>query len=367
MGQETVERETQLRIVARLAAVGGWCLELDSLRFHPSPEWLHLHDCKPTSRPTTKQVLRHIAPADRHELIRRLRRCARRGEPFEMVIASRTFANRRVHMRLIGEPEFDDLGHVARIVGACQDVSLQVERELELAQHRSRLEDLVEQRTRDLRTFSYALAHDLRAPISAMAGFSQVVAERLPDDLRARLGHYVDRIVANAGHAEDLIEGILELASALQAPLHRQAVDLSAIAWQALEHLRAHEPQRPVDVEVQPALNATGDRRLLMSVMQNLLGNAWKFSLHRNPARIEFGRTPQGVFYVRDNGVGFSMEEAGQLFEPLRRLPNPLNVKGTGVGLAMASRIVTRHGGRMWAEAEPGVGATFWFTLGEGG
>jgi signal transduction histidine kinase len=365
MGQETVHRETQLRIVARLAAVGGWCLELDTLQFHPSAEWLNLHDCRPTAHPTTKQVLRRIAPADRHELIRRLRRCARRGEPFEMVIATRTFANRRVHMRLIAEPEFDELGHVARIVGACQDVSSQVEREQELAQHRSRLEDLVEQRTRDLRTFSYALAHDLRAPISAMAGFSQVVAERMPPDLRGKLGHYIDRIVANAGHAEDLIEGILELASALQAPLHRQEVDLSAIAWQALEHLRAHAPSRSVEIEVQPAMQASGDRRLLMSVMQNLLSNAWKFTVHRSPAHIVFGRTPEGVFYVRDNGVGFSMEEAGMLFEPLRRLPSALKVKGTGVGLAMASRIVTRHGGKMWAEAEPGAGATFWFTLGE--
>ena len=366
MGQETVQRESQLRIVARLASVAGWCLELDGLRFHPSPEWLHQHDCRQHAQPSALQVLRRMDTPDRHELVRRLRRCARSEESFEMVVATRTFAGRRVHMRLIAEAERGAAG-VSHIVGACQDVTALVEREQELAQHRCRLEELVEQRTGDLRTFSYALAHDLRAPISAMAGFSQVLAERLPHEVRERLGHYVDRIVANARHAEDLVEGILHLAGALQAPLHRQAVDLSAMAWHALEHLRAHAPGRPVELDVQPALHAVGDRRLLMSVVQNLVGNAWKFTVHRNPARIQVGRAADGAFYVRDNGVGFDMADAHQLFQPLRRLPNALQVEGTGVGLAMASRIVNRHGGRMWAEAEPGAGATFWFTLGEGG
>jgi signal transduction histidine kinase len=279
-----------------------------------------------------------------------------------MVIATTTFSGRRAHMRLIAEPGIAQ-GRVVRILGACQDVSTLVEREQELAQHRSRLEDMVEQRTADLRTFSYALAHDLRAPISAMAGFSQVVSERLPPQVRATLGHYVDRIVANARHAEELIEGILELAGALQAPLHRQDVDLGSLALQAVEQLRSNFPARAVEVQVQPGLHAVGDRRLLSSLVQNLLGNAWKFSAARVPARIAMGRNAEGVFYVRDNGVGFSMEDAHRLFEPLRRLPNAADVPGTGVGLAMASRIVARHGGRLWAQAKPDAGATFWFTL----
>jgi signal transduction histidine kinase len=362
MHQDLVHLETPLRIAARLASVSGWTLELESMRFFASPEWRRLHDWRPAADPGMRQVLRLIEPADRSELLRRLRRCARREEAFEMVICTSTFSGRKAHMRLIAEPGLER-GRVARIVGACQDVSSLVERERELAQHRSRLEDLVELRTKDLRTFSYALAHDLRAPISAMAGFSQVVAERLPPEVRTSLGHYVDRIVANARHAEDLIEGILELAGTLQAPLHRQDVDLSAMALQAVEMLRSKCPAGTVEVHVQPGLHAVGDRRLLASLIQNLLSNAWKFSATRAPARIAMGRDAEGAFYVRDNGVGFRMEDAHQLFEPLRRLPNAVDVPGTGVGLAMASRIVTRHGGRLWAEAQPDVGATFWFTL----
>ncbi|MBC5767277.1 sensor histidine kinase [Ramlibacter albus] len=358
-----VSHQRQMQIVARLCAVGAWTLHLGPLRFEPSDEWLALHGCKPGARPSTHAVMRLMDPPDRSELAARLRRCAREGVAFEMVVGTRTFDGRHAFMRLIAEPCEEQAGRVTCLQGACQDVTALMERERELDVHRLRLEDLVEQRTRDLRAFSYALAHDLRAPINAMASFSQVLAERLPADAPARMQHYAQRIVANGQRAEALIAGILELIGTAQVPIDKQPVDLTAVAWQSIYHLRAREPDRDVDVDVQPGLHARADARLVVSVMENLLRNAWKFSVRSRPARIRVGRDADGAFFVSDNGIGFDAAHAQRLFEPLQRLPGSEEFAGTGVGLAAASSIVRRHGGRMWAEAEPGVGATFRFTL----
>jgi signal transduction histidine kinase len=357
------DHERQLQIVARLCAVGGWKLQLTPLRFLPSPEWLLLHGFPEAAWPSAFAVLRLVDKADRRSLEDNLRSCARQGTSFEQVVGTLTFDGRHVFMRLIAEPDMDTDGRVRSIQGACQDVTKIMERERELGQHRTQLEELVEQRTCDLRSFSYALAHDLRAPISAMGGFSQVLAEKLPEDSPPRLHHFAKRIVSNAQRAEALIEGILELITTAQAPLDKRDVDVTAIAWQAVEQLRAREPSRNVDVDVQSQMTARADPRLLVSVIGNLVGNAWKFSAQSQPGRISVGRDRQGRFFVTDNGIGFDLAEAGKLFEPLQRLPSADAYAGTGVGLAAASRIVTRHGGRMWADAKVGQGATFWFTL----
>jgi signal transduction histidine kinase len=358
-----VDHQRQLQIVARLCAVGGWVLHLAPLRFLPSPEWLRLHGFPHGAQPSALAVLRLMDRGDRREIEQQLRRCVREGIAFEMVVGTDTFDGRHVFMRLIAEPQADESGHVHAVQGACQDVTTLIKRERELKQHHSQLEELVEQRTCDLRAFSYALAHDLRAPISAMSSFSQVLAERLPEDAAPRMRHFTQRIVANGLRAEALIEGILELISTVQAPLDKRDLDLTSIAWQAIYHLRSREPDREVEVNIRPDMHAHADSRLLVSVLDNLLRNAWKFSAERHPARIAVGRDEGGAFFVRDNGIGFDPAHAQRLFEPLQRLAGSENYPGTGVGLAAASRIVQRHGGRMWADARPGEGATFWFTL----
>jgi signal transduction histidine kinase len=196
-----------------------------------------------------------------------------------------------------------------------------------------------------------------------MAGFAQVLTERLPADASGDCRHYAGRIVANAARAEALVAGILSLVQVLHAPIVPTRVDLSALAHDALEALASAEPHRPVQAEVQPGLAAHGDPRLLDSVLSNLLANAWKFTRERDPARIAVGRSDDGAFFVRDNGVGFAPEDTARLFQPLGRLHGHAGYTGTGLGLATAQRIVQRHGGAMWAEAQPGRGATFWFTL----
>lgn len=358
-----VARERQLRFVARLSGTGGWTLQLSPLRFLPSIEWLEMHGWAPDERPTLKMALRHVAASDLPALLAALRRCAAQGQPADLAVTVLHRAGHVVFMRMIGEAVRDESGAVARIEGACQDVTVHVRREQELAAHRDRLEELVEQRTRDLQTFSHALAHDLRAPIAAMAGFAQVIAEQGAQGLSERNRHRLERIVANGHRAEALIDAILGLVSHLQGPLRKRPVDLTALAAAAVDQLRGAHPERHVQVHVQQDMRTHGDPGLLMSVVGNLVNNAWKFTARCAHPRIEVGRDDSGAFYVKDNGVGFDAQHAQNLFQPLQRLHDDKDFSGLGIGLATAFRIVQRHGGRMWADSAPGAGATFWFVL----
>ncbi|MEA3137591.1 MAG: hypothetical protein QOC71_1872 [Thermoplasmata archaeon] len=243
----------------------------------------------------------------------------------------------------------------------------------ELRRHRDDLEGLVQERTRrleamnkELAAFSYSVSHDLRTPLRAIDGFSQILvrqhAEALPPSAQALLG----KVQENAQRMGHLIEALLSLSRLGRKELEMADVDLGALADQALSVLAAASPDRRVAVSVAPDLVARGDPELLLVLMGNLLGNAWKFSSGRAKARIEVGRdrtAAEPTFFVRDNGAGFDMEHADNLFQPFQRLHSTSEFEGTGVGLATVHRIVLRHGGRVWAEAEPGKGATFWFTL----
>ena len=219
---------------------------------------------------------------------------------------------------------------------------------------------------RELETFSHTVAHDLRAPLRAIDGFGAMLKEDCAAQLDARGAEYVARMQEAARRMARLIDDLLEMSRLGRAPVRRSRLDLTAIARATLEQLARTEPGRVVDVDVEEGLAANGDPRLVAVLLQNLIGNAWKFSSTRERARIEVGRsrTPQGeAFFVRDNGVGFDMAFAGRLFRPFERLHNIEDFEGTGIGLATVRRIVERHGGRTWAEGEVDRGATFYFTL----
>lgn len=252
-------------------------------------------------------------------------------------------------------------GQVARLVRA------EHERDAALAALREANRDLearVLARTKDLEAFSQAVSHDLRAPLRAIQGFAAQVlspGSRLDGDGMAALA----RVQAAAGRMTRLIEGLSELYRVGGCALERAPVDLSALAEEALLELRVGERGRSVETVVAPGLKAVGDARLLSSLLQNLLGNAWKFTARNPSARIEFGArpAPEGPeFFVRDDGVGFDPARAQGLFKPFRRLHSPDEFPGSGLGLAIVERVVSRHGGRVWAE--PGrPGAAFYFTL----
>ncbi|NOZ79439.1 MAG: PAS domain-containing protein [Acidobacteria bacterium] len=220
---------------------------------------------------------------------------------------------------------------------------------------------------RELETFAYSVSHDLRAPLRAIDGFSEALAEELGSGLNERQKDSLDRIRAAAQRMGGMIDDLLKLSRATRVEMRRQRVDLSELAHAVLDELREGDPGRPVEIEVPPGLTAEGDPQLLRLVLQNLIGNAWKFTAPRPRARIELGRLEGGIFYVRDNGVGFDMKYADKLFGAFQRLHRQEEFPGTGIGLATVQRIVLRHGGRVWAEAEPGRGATFFFSLGEVG
>jgi signal transduction histidine kinase len=218
----------------------------------------------------------------------------------------------------------------------------------------------------ELEAFSYSVSHDLRAPLRSIDGFSRIVQEdyaaKLDDEGRDSLA----RIRAAAQRMAQLIDDLLKLSRISRIELLREPVDLSALANSVAADLRRQEPDRAVELVVAEGLTAQGDPRLLRVVLENLLGNAWKFTGKREHARIDFGAEPQNgraTWFVRDNGAGFDAAHAEKLFGAFQRLHSSEEFPGTGIGLATVQRVVRRHGGRVWAEGTVGHGATFWFNL----
>jgi PAS domain S-box-containing protein len=218
----------------------------------------------------------------------------------------------------------------------------------------------------ELEAFNYSVAHDLRSPLRAIDGFASLLAR----DHAPKLGEHglrlLQRVRDGAARMGLLIDGLLALGHLTRVGLRTQQVDLSQLARATLDRLREAQPGRAVEVAIGDGIVATGDGALLGSVVENLLGNAWKFTRDTANARIEFGAREEAgrtVYFVRDNGVGFDMAHASKLFGVFQRLHGQNEFEGTGVGLATVERIVRRHGGTIWAEAKPGEGACFRFTL----
>lgn len=237
------------------------------------------------------------------------------------------------------------------------------------------LERLVAERTlelanvnQELEAFSYSVAHDLKAPLRAIDGFSQVLLEDCSAELSAEGQKYLRHVRESAQQMAQLIDDLLKLSRVTRSELRRERVDLTALARTTIDDLRRADPDRRVEAVIQDGLVADGDRRLLSVVLENLLGNAWKFSGKRPVGRIDIGASSedrQATFFVRDNGAGFDMAYANKLFGVFHRLHSAHEFEGTGIGLATVQRVVRRHGGRVWAESEVERGATFYFTLEE--
>ncbi len=239
----------------------------------------------------------------------------------------------------------------------------------------SELESRVRERTaeleaanKELEAFSYAVSHDLRAPLRTIDGFGLALEEDLADRLDDTTRSHLTRIRASTSRMNALIQDMLELARASRGELRREGVDLTAAAKVVARDLAGQAPDHHVELVIADGITARGDGSLLRAVLENLLGNAFKFTSRAASPRIEFGAHDDGtsgerVYFVRDNGAGFDMQYADKLFTPFQRLHSTTDFPGTGVGLATVQRIVRRHGGRVWAESRPGEGATFSFTL----
>jgi PAS domain S-box-containing protein len=295
-------------------------------------------------------------------------------QPFRDFVYIRDMADgRRHYLSVSGEPVFGADGRFAGYRGTASDVTERINQQREILRLNADLEERVRLRTaqleaanHELQAFGYSIAHDLRAPLATIDGFSQVLETTLAPTADARSRHLLARIRNAVRHMGDLADGLLALANLSREELRSEPVDIAVLARSAFEVCCGSDPRRQVDLQVPDSLPAVGDPRLLSQALGNLLGNAWKFTGHTTGARIEIGRTEHGgqpAFFVRDNGAGFDMAHAGKLFEAFHRLHTRAEFEGTGIGLAIVHRIVARHGGRVWAEAEPGKGACFWFTL----
>ena len=250
-----------------------------------------------------------------------------------------------------------DTGEGILVTAAIRDVTGQL-----------RMKDL--QRSRQsLESFIYTVSHDLRAPLRALSGYSELLLEEYGGVLDEDGRGYAERIIAVSKQMGQLIDYLLQLSRISRAELNLQRVDLGAEAAQIAEEIQRREPLRHVCFTIQKQVQALADRRLILTVLQNLLDNAWKFTSGRDDASIEFGAAPNGdaavCCYVRDNGAGFDPAYADKLFQPFQRLHAAREFPGMGTGLASVQQIVERHGGHVWAEGAVGAGATFYFTLDE--
>lgn len=225
----------------------------------------------------------------------------------------------------------------------------------------------LEHANRELESFAYSVSHDLRTPLRSIDGFSAALLEDYYDKIDDTGRDYLTRVRKASQTMGHLIDDILRLSRASRTEMAITDVDLSRLAVETMDTLRKEAPDRRAEISVADGLVVRGDERLLRVVIENLLGNAWKFTRNREIARIEFGVMHQGgerVFFVRDNGAGFDMAYAGKLFGPFQRLHTVNEFPGTGIGLATVQRIIFRHGGRVWAQSAVDEGATFFFTLG---
>ncbi|HKJ76999.1 MAG TPA: PAS domain S-box protein [Gammaproteobacteria bacterium] len=267
----------------------------------------------------------------------------------------------------------DRSGVLKGAVVVFRDITERKELEAQRLRHREELEREVAERTAELRavnqeleSFSYTVSHDLRGPLRTIDGYSQVMEEEYEDALDEEARGYLQRMRNAATRMTDLLDGLLVLSRVTRRELDNKEVDLSGLAAGIANDLSESAPERPVTWQLEPGLTACGDPSLLHVLLQNLFGNAWKFTKERAPAVIEFGRTgtERGeAFYVRDNGAGFDMRHSEGLFKPFQRLHQAGEFAGTGIGLATVQRIISRHGGQVWAESAPERGATFYFTL----
>lgn len=251
------------------------------------------------------------------------------------------------------------------IVKPFKEVDLRCQIELALRRH-ERIAGL-EDANRELEAFSAAVTHDLRAPLGRIAGFSRMLLEEHGDELTEPGRRHLHRVREATVRMDDVIDDLLRLARLTGLPLRRTDVDLSALASDIARGQMESNPTRAVEVVVQPGLRARCDEGLLHLALENLLANAWKFTSRTERARIEFGEQASGssarVFHVIDNGAGFDQAQRDRLFQPFQRLHAEADYPGTGIGLVTVHRIIRRHGGQVWAESQPGRGASFFFTL----
>lgn len=273
-----------------------------------------------------------------------------------------------------GAKVYDTEGSLIGFIGVIRDVTQRKQVEAELLQHRDHLEELVTERTaelsnlnHELEAFSYSVSHDLRAPLRAINGFSALLCQEYREKLDEEALDYLQRIQNASIKMGDLIDDLINISRVSRVDLNKETIDLTTMAEDILQTLQNADLEREVSWEVEKGLTITADRGLIQVMMQNLLGNAWKYTTKTPHAEIRLYRQPTeeaaNVLCIEDNGTGFNPQYKDKIFEPFERLHSNKEFEGTGIGLATVHRVIKRHGGQIWAESTPGQGSRFYFRL----
>lgn len=373
--REMRELYRRLEEAQRIAGLGYWTLDFAKRYGFWSEECYRIAGLDPRAPiPTYRGFLDLVHPEDRKWIDREVRTAMRKSANFTIEFRF-LHADGTVRWASVIGHAVAEGGHQATcLTGSVLDVTRRREAEEKMRALNAELELRVEERTRqldaanrELQSFSYSVSHDLRAPLRAINGFAQLLREEEGERLAGTSREHLQRIVAATVRMGDLVDGLLALSRISRAPLAPEEVNLSRIAEDIVAELRQTEPDRRIEVSIEPYLYERGDPTLVRALLENLLRNAWKFTGKNPQAKIGFGRAPlngEPAYAISDNGVGFDMRYADQLFKAFTRMHSPTEFPGTGIGLATVQRIINAHGGKIVADSKPGAGTVFTFSLG---
>jgi len=360
--EETLrESESRLTLALESAQMGVWDIDLKTGKIARSLRNDQIFGYTELQSDWTQSILlSHVIPEEKEMVKAKLAEATFTGN--FRIECRILWPNNSTHwIALRGRTLRNEHGGPTHMMGVVVDISELKKAQDELVLRTAELETA----NKELEAFCYSVSHDLRAPLRAIDGFSQAVLEESNDRLDDLGKDYLNRVILAARRMNALIDDLLQLSRVTRAEIARQEIDLTEMAQSFASDLQRIDPKRKVEFVIAPDLKAEGDPRLLRTVLENLIGNSWKFTSKQGFAEIEVGKTAMddGVaFFVRDNGVGFDQKYVKGIFGAFQRL-HPTQFPGTGIGLASAQRIIQRHGGRIWAEAAVGRGATFYFTL----
>jgi PAS domain S-box-containing protein len=369
-----IKSEKSLKEAQRIGRLGSWELDIINNRLTWSDEIFRIFEIDPNEFGASYEAfINAIHPDDREKVDSAYSNSLKTRTPYAIDHRLRFSDGRIKYVLEQCETFYDPDGKPLRSVGIVLDITDRKQAEEEIRLLNSELEKRVTMRTaqlevanKELEAFAYSVSHDLRAPLRSIDGFSQIILEEYHDKIDGEGKQYLQRVRSASQRMSQLIDDMLKLSRLSRSDMNIQEVDLSRMVQEIAGELRENHPERQVDFIIEEGIKARGDGRLLRIVLENLIGNAWKFTSKHPAACIEFGMRQQNnaaTYFIRDNGAGFNMEHAQKLFGAFQRLHSDTEFPGTGVGLATVQRVIHRHGGTVWAEGEVEKGATFYFTM----